>query len=324
MSTQQAPLPSGFGPASTADDVIRGIDLTGKLAIVTGGYSGIGIDTVRALTSAGAQVIVPARDLDRARKNLGDIANVTVESMDLMDPASVDAFAERFLATGQPLHILLNSAGIMMNPLTRDARGYESQFATNHLGHYQLTLRLWPALSKANGARVVAVSSRGHRLSPVDFGDVNFERRPYDKRVAYGQSKTANALFALKLDELGKPYGIRAFALHPGGIITELARHLTAEELLATGFVTEEGKPIFDPSRDMKTPAQGAATSVWCATSPQLDGMGGVYCENSDIASKVAADSTEMWGVRPWAIDADEAEQLWALSEKLTGVSFPA
>ena len=324
MSTQQAPLPSGFGPASTSHDVIRGIDLTGKIAIVTGGYSGIGIDTVRALVSAGAQVTVPARDLERARKNLDGIANVRIEPMDLMDPVSVDAFAERFLAVDTPLHILINSAGIMMNPLTRDARGYESQFATNHLGHYQLTLRLWPALRRANGARVVAVSSRGHRLSPVDFNDVNFEQRPYDKRVAYGQSKTANALFALKLDELGQPYGVRAFSLHPGGIVTELARHLTVEELLATGFVTEEGKPIFDPSRDMKTPAQGAATSVWCATSPQLDGLGGVYCENSDIASKVATDSTGMWGVRPWAIDPDEAEQLWTLSERLTGVSFPA
>jgi NAD(P)-dependent dehydrogenase (short-subunit alcohol dehydrogenase family) len=151
---------------------------------------------------------------------------------------------------------------------------------------------------------------------------VNFERRDYDKRVAYGQSKTANALFALKLDEIGQAHGIRAFALHPGGIVTELARHLTGEELLATGYVTNEGQPIIDPSRDMKTRPQGAATSVWCATSPMLDGLGGVYCENGDIASAVPADSTGMWGVRPWAIDRDEAELLWALSEKLTGVAL--
>lgn len=324
MSNQQAPISSGFGPASTAYDVIEGIDLSGKIAIVTGGYSGIGIDTVKALVSAGAKVIVPARDLERAHKNLDGIADVTVESLDLMDPASIDAFAERFLATGQPLHILINSAGVMMNPLTRDARGYESQFATNHLGHYQLTLRLWPALRQAGGARVVSVSSRGHRLSPVDFNDPQFEHRDYDKRVAYGQSKTANALFAVKLDQLGQPYGIRAFALHPGGIVTELARHLSKQELVATGFVREDGTPVFDPSRDMKSPPQGAATSVWCATSPQLDGMGGVYCENSDIAKAVAADSEASLGVRPWAIDRNAAEQLWSLSETLTGVSFPA
>jgi NAD(P)-dependent dehydrogenase (short-subunit alcohol dehydrogenase family) len=324
MSNQQKPIPSGFGPASTAYDVIAGIDLSGKVAIVTGGYSGIGIDTTKALASAGAKVIVPARDLERARKNLDGIAQVTVEPLDLMDPASIDAFAERFLATGQPLHILINSAGVMMNPLTRDARGYESQFATNHLGHYQLTLRLWPALRLAKGARVVSVSSRGHRLSPMDFNDPQFEHRDYDKRVAYGQSKTANVLFAVKLDQLGQPYGIRAFALHPGGIVTELARHLSMQELVATGFVKDDGTPILDPSRDMKSPPQGAATSVWCATSPQLDGMGGLYCENSDIAEAVAADSDAPRGVRPWALDRDEADQLWALSEKLTGVSLPA
>ncbi|HEX7817179.1 oxidoreductase [Dyella sp.] len=323
MTSQQIPLHSGFSAASTAYDVIKGIDLSGKTAIVTGGYSGIGIDTVKALVSSGAEVVVPARDLERARKNLGDVAQVTVEPMDLMYPASIDIFAERFLAGGKPLHILINSAGVMMNPLTRDARGYESQLATNHLGHYQLTMRLWPALRAAHGARVVSVSSRGHRLSPMDFNDPQFERREYDKRVAYGQSKTANALFALTLDRLGEPHGIRAFSLHPGGIVTELARHLTAQELLATGFVQEDGTPIFDPSRDMKTPPQGAATSIWCATSPQLDDKGGVYCENSDIAEPVPADSDRLSGVRPWAIDQDEADKLWDLSEKLTGVHMP-
>ena len=323
MTSQQIPLHSGFSAASTAYDVIKGIDLSGKTAIVTGGYSGIGIDTVKALVSSGAEVVVPARDLERARKNLGDVAQVTVEPMDLMYPASIDIFAERFLAGGKPLHILINSAGVMMNPLTRDARGYESQLATNHLGHYQLTMRLWPALRAAHGARVVSVSSRGHRLSPMDFNDPQFERREYDKRVAYGQSKTANALFALTLDRLGEPHGIRAFSLHPGGIVTELARHLTAQELLATGFVQEDGTPIFDPSRDMKTPPQGAATSIWCATSHQLDDKGGVYCENSDSAEPVPADSDRLSGVRPWAIDQDEADKLWDLSEKLTGVHMP-
>lgn len=176
----------------------------------------------------------------------------------------------------------------------------------------------WAKLQRANGARVVAVSSRGHILGGVDFDDWNFDRREYDPWTAYGQSKTANALFSVQLDRLGIGSGVRAFAVHPGGVITDLVRHMKTEDLQATGFVDERGEPIIDPEKNMKTPEQGAATSVWCATSSQLDGMGGVYCENCDIAIAVPADSTEMLGVRPWAIDPDFAERLWSLSERLT------
>ncbi|PZM13707.1 oxidoreductase [Rhizobium tubonense] len=326
MSTLQQPLGSGFNAASTAEDVIDGIDLTGKFAIVTGGYSGLGRETARVLRSAGATVIVPARDRERAARALQGI-DVEVETMDLLDPASIDAFAERFLATGRPLHMLVNSAGIMACPLARDARGYESQFATNHLGHFQLVSRLWPALLKANGARVVSVSSWGHHYSPVIFDDPNFERRDYDRWAGYGQSKTANILFALALDHRGKSEGVRAFSVHPGSIVgTGLEKHLSTEELRKAGVIDENGKPILDPSRNLKTIPQGAATSVWCATSPQLDGIGGVYCENVDIASLEPLDQKTGWkigdatrrsGVMSYAVDPDAAERLWRLSETL-------
>jgi NAD(P)-dependent dehydrogenase (short-subunit alcohol dehydrogenase family) len=326
MSTPQAPIESGFGAASTAAAVISGIDLSGKVAIVTGGYSGLGRETARTLRSAGATVIVPARDLQRADYALSGIDGVEIEKMDLLDPFSIDEFADRFLASGRPLHILVNSAGIMACPLERNSRGYELQFATNHLGHFQLVRRLWPALCRANGARVVSVSSWGHHYSPVVFEDPNFERREYDRWVAYGQSKTANILFAVALDERGKARGVRAFSLHPGSIVgTGLERHVSKEELRAAGVIDEQSKPVLDPSRNLKTVEQGAATSVWCATSPQLSGMGGVYCENCDIASlghdlgagwKIG-DSMVHKGVMPYAVDAQAAARLWELSEQL-------
>jgi NAD(P)-dependent dehydrogenase (short-subunit alcohol dehydrogenase family) len=329
MPILQKPIGSGFGAASTADDVIKGINLSGKIAIVTGGYSGLGRETARMLRSAGAQVIVPARDLDRAATAVGG-CDVEIQPMDLLDPTSIDVFAERFLATGQPLHILVNSAGIMACPLARDARGYESQFATNHLGHFQLVARLWSALRQANGARVISVSSWGHHYSPFVFADPNFERRDYDRWSAYGQSKTANILFAVALDERGKTDGVRAFSLHPGSIVgTGLERHLSREELRAAGVIDENGMPILDPARNLKTVEQGAATSVWCATNPQLDGMGGIYCENCDIAALEAVDTPIGWkfgdsrrrsGVMPYAVDPKAAEQLWILSEMLTSV----
>jgi NAD(P)-dependent dehydrogenase (short-subunit alcohol dehydrogenase family) len=326
MPTLQEPIGSGFGAASTAAGVIKGVDLSDRVAIVTGGYSGLGRETARALRSAGAKVIVPARDLDRAAAALGGI-DVEIRPMDLLEPASIDAFAEGFLATGQPLHILVNSAGIMACPLARDARGYESQFATNHLGHFHLVARLWPALRRANGARVVSVSSWGHHYSPVVLEDPNFERRDYDRWKAYGQSKTANILFALSADERGKAEGVRAFSLHPGSIVgTGLEKHVSNGELLAAGVIDESGKPVLDPTRNLKTVEQGASTSVWCATSPQLDGMGGVYCENNDIAPLEPVDTATGWkigdsmrrnGVMPYAVDPEAADRLWSLSERL-------
>ncbi len=323
MPTLQRPIHSGFGAASTADEVIKGIDLSGKIAIVTGGYSGLGLETARVLRSAGVRVIVPARDHGKAVRALQDL-DVEIEAMNLLDPASINAFAGRFLASGQPLHILVNSAGIMACPLTRDARGYEAQFATNHLGHFQLTTRLLPALRRANGARVVSVSSRGHRYSPVVFEDPNFERRDYDRWAAYGQSKTANILFAVALDNREKANGVRAFSVHPGSIVgTGLEKHVTHDELRAMGVIDERGNPVRDPARELKTVEQGAATSVWCATSPQLDAMGGIYCENCDVArpaTQVIADvgaSIPNFGVMAYAVESEAANRLWGLSEQL-------
>jgi NAD(P)-dependent dehydrogenase (short-subunit alcohol dehydrogenase family) len=324
----QEPIGSGFGAASTAADVLEGLDLRGKVAIVTGGYAGIGRETARALRAAGATVIVPARDLPKATRALAGL-DVAIDAMDLLDPVSIDAFAARFLASGRPLHFLVNSAGIMACPLTRDARGYEAQLATNHLGHFQLAARLRPALARAQGARVVSVSSWGHRYSPVVLDDPNFERRPYDRWSAYGQSKTANILFAVGLDRRAKADGVRAFSLHPGSIVdTDLKRHLTDDELRNAGVLDEHGGPILDPARNLKTVEQGASTTVWCATSPQLAGRGGLYCENTEIARVVEAkdivpwklgDSTRMLGVMPYAIEPENAEALWTLSERLVG-----
>jgi NAD(P)-dependent dehydrogenase (short-subunit alcohol dehydrogenase family) len=248
--------------------------------------------------------------------------------MDLLDPGSIDSFATEFLSSGRPLHMLINNAGIMATPLRRDARGYEFQFSANHLGHFQLTVRLLPALRNAQGARVVSLSSRGHQRAGIDFDDPQFERRPYDRWKAYGQSKTANVLFAVELDRRGNENGIRAFAAHPGAVVTDLGRHMTEDELkqyglsrgLNPGFVPA-GKSVAEGG-DFKTLEQGAATSVWCATSPQLAGMGGVYCQDVDIAPILPRDSTSNVGVRSYAIDPRTAEQLWLLSERLTGVKF--
>jgi NAD(P)-dependent dehydrogenase (short-subunit alcohol dehydrogenase family) len=321
--TPQEPIPSGFGQQTTAREALGGRDLSGKTAIVTGGYSGIGLETTRVLAEAGATVIVPARTLEKARASLTGIPRVELETLDLMDPASIDAFAQRFLDSGRPLDILVNSAGIMAVPLMRDTRGYESQFATNHLGHFQLTARLWPALKQAGSARVVSVSSRAIRLGGVDFDDPNFEQREYDKWKSYAQSKSANALFAVALDRRGQKHGVRAFSLHPGVIVTDLSRHLSDEEMRAMGALDEQGRRVaFDKDREFKTVEQGAATSVWCAVNKQLDGKGGVYCEDVDIAEAVSADALQESGARPWAIDPSLAEQLWQLSEKMTGVKF--
>ena len=331
MTTTQAPLGSGFGAASTADDVVAGIDLTGKTAIVTGGASGIGVPTVRALRAAGAMVVVPARNVDAAAETLAGL-DVEIRAMDLMVPKTIDVFAARFLASGRPLHLLVNNGGIGGAPLARDERGYESVFATNHLGHFHLTCRLWTALRAAEGARVVAVSSWAHRASPVVLDDLMFERRDYDPVLSYGQSKTANILHAVAVDERGRDEHIRAFSLHPGTIVdSNFKRYTPPEVLTAFGLVDENGDAVIDPSKSRKTVEQGAATSVWCATSPKLDGLGGLYAQDCDIAPLVEpsealdiAFGSPPLGVMTYAVDPDIAAQLWAASEKLTHVRLPA
>ncbi|MFE9612221.1 SDR family NAD(P)-dependent oxidoreductase [Streptomyces sp. NPDC006012] len=315
-TTAQHKIGSGFGATSTADEVLTGIDLNGRLAIVTGGYSGLGLETTRALTRAGARVVVPARRPAAAREALVGLDGVEVDELDLGDLASVGAFAERFLASGRGVDLMIDSAAIMACPETRVGPGWEAQFATNHLGHFALVNRLWPAIERG-GARVVSVSSRGHHFSGIRWDDVHW-RRDYDKWEAYGQAKTANALFAVHLDRLGRNAGVRAFSLHPGGILTPLQRYLPREEMIERGWIDEHGN-LLNPE-GFKTPEQGAATQVWAATSPRLDGLGGVYLEDCDIAEPAPADG-ERTGVQDWACDPEQAARLWTLSAELTGVN---
>lgn len=316
MSTAQHKIGSGFGAHSTADDVLAGVDLSGKLAIVTGGYSGLGLETTRALTKAGARVVVPARRPDTAWKALAGLDNVELDELDLGDLESVRAFAERFLDSGRTVDFVIDNAGIMACPETRIGPGWEAQFATNHLGHFALVNRLWPAI-EPGGARVVSVSSRAHHFSGMRWDDVHW-RSGYDKWQAYGQAKTANVLFAVHLDRLGAERGVRAFSLHPGGILTPLQRHLPKAEMVERGWIDEQGNAL-NPS-GFKSPEQGAATQVWAATSAQLAGMGGVYLEDCDIAEP-AVDGDQSSGVRSWATDPKQAARLWTLSAELTGVN---
>lgn len=318
MNTPQQPISSGFGPRSSADDVLEGIDLSATRAIVTGGYSGVGLETVKALSRAGAEVVVPARRPAYAEQMLAGVDRVSVEELDLADLDSVHRFAAGVLESGRGVEVLINDAAIMACPETRVGPGWEAQFAVNHLGHFVLTNLLWPALSAGPGARVVALSSRGHKRSGIRFDDLQFERG-YDKWLAYGQAKTANSLFAVQLDALGKTAGVRAFAAHPGAILTPLQRHLEQEEMVAFGWIDEQGNPTDDR---FKTPAQGAATATWAATSPALIGMGGVYCEDCDIAWATDPDSPDaaLGGVDAHATDPDAAAALWSVSAELTGV----
>ncbi|MEU9187000.1 SDR family NAD(P)-dependent oxidoreductase [Streptomyces sp. NPDC048484] len=314
--TAQHKIGSGFGRRSSADDVLAGVDLTGKLAVITGGYSGLGLETTRALAKAGARVVVPARRRAVAGEAVAGIDGVEVDELDLGDLDSVRAFADRFLASGRTIDILIDSAAIMACPETRVGPGWEAQFATNHLGHFALVNRLWPAIAPG-GARVVSVSSTGHHNSDIRWDDPHWNSGEYDKWAAYGQAKTANVLFAVQLDAFGKDHGVQAFSLHPGGILTPLQRHLAKEEMVERGWIDENGA-LLDPEA-FKTPEQGAATQVWAATSPQLSGIGGVYCEDCDIAEITPADS-ERAGVRGYAVDPASAARLWALSAELTGV----
>ncbi|MDT4894213.1 MAG: hypothetical protein QOE97_3248 [Pseudonocardiales bacterium] len=314
MSATRATSPFGF--SSTAADVISGIDLHGRRALITGAASGIGVETARALASAGAQTLIAARDLAAAervaaaiRSSTGNQA-VTVAQLDLLDRASIDRLVDGYSG---PLHILINNAGVMAVPELRlSPEGHELQFATNHLGHFRLAVGLLPALRAAGGARVVSVSSRAHLNSPVDFDDIDFARRAYDPGLAYAQSKTANVLFAVAARRWAGA-GIEVNALHPGAIAdSNLARHYdpaVLQELRTSGRYT------------FKTLAQGAATSVFVATSPRLNGIVGRYfenCQEADPDDPTAA-GTDAAGVAPHALDPDAAERLWTVSEQMNG-----
>ena len=320
-TTAHAPIATPFGFDSTAAEVIAGIDLSGKRAIVTGGSSGIGVETARALASAGADITLAVRDCDAGRRTAADINRSTgndavhVGRLDLADPVSVAAFVA---AWDGPLDILVNNAGVMALPERRlTPSGWELQFATNHLGHFSLTHGLHPSLAASGDARIVSLSSVGHLLSPVVFDDINFSARPYDPRIAYGQSKTANALFAVGATQSWAGEGISANAVHPGAIIeTNLSRYsiepaVQAQLREAGEYTSPEGVQM-----RFKTIAQGAATSVVVAALPQLEHVGGRYFEDCNEAAVLAGgDLTgRAAGVAAYAVDPRNATRLWELS----------
>ncbi len=315
---------SRFTSRSTALEVVEGIDLTGRRAVVTGASSGIGVETARALASAGAQVTLAVRDPRAGERVAADIAGTSggpapdVAHLDLADLASVDAFAG---AWAGPLHVLVANAGVMDTPFGRTAQGWETQFGTNHLGHFALTTGLSGSLVEAGDARVVVVSSSGHAASPVVFDDLFFERRPYEPGLAYGQSKTANVLFAVEASRRWAGEGVTANALMPGGIWTPLQRHWPAEQRAAAEEQARraESAGLFH----MKTPAQGAATSVFLATSPLVAGIGGRYfedCQEAEVVERLDG----IHGVVPHALDPDAARRLWDASERLVSTARAA
>ncbi|WP_329205907.1 SDR family NAD(P)-dependent oxidoreductase [Streptomyces sp. NBC_00683] len=287
---------------SSAADALVDIDLHGKLAVVTGGYSGLGLATTRALVNAGAHVIVPARRPELAQKAL-DGLDAEVDELDLADLKSVADFADRFLLSGRNIDIVINDAGVMALPETRVGPGWEAHFAVNHLGHYALVNRLFPAI--VEGGRVVAVSSGVSPTGTIQWDDVHFEQG-YDKWAAYAQSKLANALFAAQLDLLGGSAGVQAYSVNPGYILTPLQRHLTTEEMIAAGWIDDAGTPLLP---EFRSPEQGAATQVWAATSPELAGAGGSYLHHGAVDRRFDEPA-----------DREQAARLWALSAELTGV----
>jgi len=313
---------NAFGKATTTTEVLAGISLAGKTAIVTGASGGLGAETARALAEKGAAVTLAVRDVakgegvaDSIRATTGN-RDIDLAPLDLTSPASVRAFAKGWLASHGELQLLVNNAGIMACPLARTGEGWELQFATNHLGHFLLTALLAPALRAGAPARVVNLSSAGHRFGPVDFEDIHFERRAYDKWVAYGQSKTANVLFTQELDRRLQTSDVRSYAVHPGVIMTELARHLTPDDIKELMERTPG-----DGGLEFKQVEAGAATSVYAATAPELEGRGGLYLEDCQIG-EVKASETETSGYAPHAFDAEAAARLWQVSEEHLGERF--
>jgi NAD(P)-dependent dehydrogenase (short-subunit alcohol dehydrogenase family) len=338
--TKQKPLKNNFNHKTTAQEVVVGLDLKGKNVVITGGHTGTGREAVRALAGSGAHITALSRDVERAKENLKGVPNVEVEYVDLLVPESIDKFAKKYVDSGKPLHTLINSAAIMDVPLERDERGYERHLATNVLGHFQLTVRLLPALEKANGARIVNLSSRGHRAGGVIFDDINFEHTPYTGMLAYAQTKTALALLTIKEDEMLKNKNIRAFAVHPGPVpstdlfaegrvgydsrLTVYLARLSAK--MVRGLHITEVLNFFRKPKNTgdvyKTVQQGGATTTYAAASPELDGNGGIYLEDCNIAPMVPDGSPAPFGVRPWALNKEYADRLLKICEEMTGVKF--
>jgi NAD(P)-dependent dehydrogenase (short-subunit alcohol dehydrogenase family) len=313
-----------FDSQSSTDQVLDGIDLGGKVAIVTGASGGLGAETARALAARGARVTLTARDTAKAEQVAAGIraahpgAQLEVRALALDRPDSVRAFAKGWLAEQRALHLLLNNAGVMACPLARTAEGWEMQFATNHLGHFLLTALLVPALRAGAPARVANTSSGGHRFSPVVFEDIHFERRPYDKWAAYGQAKSANVLHAVELDRRLAAHGVRAFGVHPGMIVTELGRHLTPDDIAQLQSRAKERSS--SGMATWKTPQQGAATQCWAVTAPELAGRGGLYLEDCQVSGTTPPPGS--LGAEAWALDPEAAARLWSVSEETLGEKF--
>ena len=308
-----------FNADSTTREVIEGISLSGKFAVVTGSSSGLGVETVRTLAGAGARVLMLARDrakLDgvaKALRSADDKALLDIEIIDLSDLDSVRRACATILENYPPIDLLINNAGVMACPLGRTTQGFEMQFGTNHVGHFLFTALLAPAL--AYGSRVVSLSSAGHKFGGVDFDDPNYHQRDYEKWSAYGQSKTANVLFSVGLDDRLKARGVRALAVHPGVIMTELSRHMVPEDFEMMQARVPKGELM-----KMKTVEQGAATSVWAATASELSGEGAIYLEDCHIGQATAPGGDG--GVESYALDHNDADCLWAISEELVGQTF--
>lgn len=315
-----------FGEQSTTDEVLAGIDLSGKRILVTGVSAGLGVETARALAAHGAQVVGAARDLDKAhratetvRAGAANGGGIELIALDLASLDSVRAAADALVADGRPFDVVIANAGVMACPRGETADGFETQFGTNHLGHFVLINRIASLLRP--GGRVVSLASAGHRFADVDLDDPGFERTPYAEFVAYGRSKTANILFAVEFDRRHKDRGIRAAAVHPGVIRTELSRHMSEEDLRRLVASIDERRPAGASASTWKTIPQGAATSLWAAIVAVPEDVGGRYCEDCHVA-EVVEDEAVRGGVRAYAIDPDRARALWAKSEEMVGEHF--
>ena len=313
-----------YGWETTTDELLEGRDLSGQRFLITGGSAGLGQETARALAAHGADVVIAVRDLAKGERaaepvRAGAAPNASVEltELDLASLSSVRACADKILAEGKPLHVLIANAGVMAAPQGITADGFETQFGTNHLGHFVFVNRLVPLLTAGAPSRIIALSSSGHRMSDVDLDDPGFEHTPYDPWLAYGRAKTANVLFAVALDRRLRDRGVRAAAVHPGGIQTELGRHLTPDTM-RTLFERYPRPESFT----FKSIPQGAATSVWAAVVADPGQIGGRYCEDCGVAD-LTDDANAMSGVRRYALDPQHADALWARSEELVGESFP-
>jgi NAD(P)-dependent dehydrogenase (short-subunit alcohol dehydrogenase family) len=314
-------MSKNFGAQSTTDEVLGGVNLSGKRVLVTGASAGLGVETARALAAHGATVVGAARDLDKARKATEVVkGNFELVQLDLASLKSVRACADALVKAGKPFDVVICNAGVMACPKGTTADGFETQFGTNHLGHFVLVNRI--ASLMKSGSRLVNLSSAGHRFADVDIDDPNFERTPYTEFGAYGRSKTANILFAVEFDRRHKAQGIRATAVHPGGIMTELGRYMTQElrdQMLKS--IDEANKAAGAPAFQWKTIPQGAATTVWSGFVAPADEVGGKYCEDCHVA-ELQDNPVARGGVRAYALDAEHAKALWAKSEAMVAETF--